>query len=311
MIITVTMNPAMDRTVEIDSLNRGGLNRICRAELDVGGKGINVSKTIRELGGTSLATGFMGGHTGRMMENVLKSLEIPMDFVPVDGETRTNTKVFEKDGEVTELNEPGPVITECQMEALFTKLSGYAGKGTLFVLAGSIPQGTDTNIYSRIIRMAHEKGAEVLLDADGELLRQGMIEKPEIVKPNRAELEKLCGQKSGASIDRLEECARGLLVKGIGMVVVSLGKEGAMFFTEECRIKCPALSVNAHSTVGAGDAMAAALAYAWEKKLDIKETVRLCMASSAGAVTTRGTKPPSKDLVEKLKKQVKTEIIWS
>lgn len=141
MIITVTMNPAIDKTVDIDRLERGDLNRIKRVELDAGGKGINVSKTIKELGGSSIATGFLGGNSGQIIRQVLKDWGVETDFVEVDGETRTNLKVVEKMGEVTELNEPGPEVTEAQLEALMLKLEGYAGADTLFVLAGSIPKG--------------------------------------------------------------------------------------------------------------------------------------------------------------------------
>ena len=122
MIVTVTMNPAIDKTVDIDALERGGLNRIQKVEYDAGGKGINVSKTIRELGGTSIAAGFLGGNAGRTIEAVLNEKGIQNDFIWVDGETRTNTKVFEKSGEVTELNEPGPQILEEQVEQLIKKL---------------------------------------------------------------------------------------------------------------------------------------------------------------------------------------------
>ena len=122
MIITVSMNPAIDKTVEVSRLLPGGLNRILKVEYDAGGKGINVSKTIRELGGESIATGFLGGNAGKTIENVLNERNIQNDFIWVDGETRTNTKVFEENGEVTELNEPGPIIGEEQMKKLMNKL---------------------------------------------------------------------------------------------------------------------------------------------------------------------------------------------
>ena len=168
MVVTVSMNPAIDKTVEIPCLQPGGLNRITRVEYDAGGKGINVSKTIRELGGESIAAGFLGGNAGKMIENVLNEKQIRHDFIWVEGETRTNTKVFEINGAVTELNEPGPVIIPEQIEGLLEKLSGYADKNTLFILAGSIPNSVDKDIYARIIRLVHKKGAKVLMDADGE-----------------------------------------------------------------------------------------------------------------------------------------------
>lgn len=309
MIVTVTMNPAIDKTVDIDSLIPGGLNRIKRVEYDAGGKGINVSKTIRELGGSSVATGFLGGNGGKTIASVLKEKGIDSDFVWVKGETRTNTKVFEENGDLTELNEPGPVITEENMICLMEKLESYAKEDTLFVLSGSIPAGVKKEIYGDIIRMIHEKGSKVLLDADGELFRKGLTAAPDIIKPNRVELEGYAGITDSASEEELLKIAREFKDRGVGSIAVSMGKEGAMFLLGEYEAKCPALSVKAHSTVGAGDAMVAALAYAWEKKLDKEETVKMCMAVSAGAVTTIGTKPPSRELVEELKTQVKIETI--
>lgn len=307
MIVTVTMNPAIDKTVEVGEFRHGGLNRIRKVEYDAGGKGINVSKTICELGGTTIATGFLGGNGGRTIENVLKQKGISCDFIWVDGETRTNTKVFEESGALTELNEPGPSIPPEDLEELLRKLDEYAAEDTLFVLSGSIPAGVDKEIYAEIIRRVHKKGSKVLLDADGELFRRGLKAGPDMIKPNRVELEEYAQLDYRASEEELLKIAEDFTGKGIETIAVSMGQSGAIFVTGDSKVKCPALSVKAHSTVGAGDAMVAALAYAWDRKLPEEETIRLCMAVSAGAVTTVGTKPPTKELVEELKEQVVIE----
>lgn len=304
MIVTVTMNPAIDKTVEIGEFRYGGLNRIQKVEYDAGGKGINVSKTIRELGGTSIATGFLGGNTGRTIENVLKELEITSDFIWVDGETRTNTKVFDERGVLTELNEPGVKISQKQVDELLEKLENYAGEQTLFVLSGSVPTGVDKEIYAKIIDLVHKKGAKVLLDADGELFRKALEVKPDMIKPNHMELEEYAQLQFYASETELLEIADSILKKGISTITISMGNSGALFVTKEKKIKCPALCVRAHSTVGAGDAMVAAMAHAWEQKMDAEDMIRLCMAVSAGAVTTVGTKPPSRELIKELEGKV-------
>ena len=270
MIITVTMNPAIDKTVEIDTLHPGGLNRITKVRYDAGGKGINVSKTLRELGCESIATGFLCGSTGR----------------------------------ITELNEPGPLIGEEQIRQLLEKIEKYAGKGTLFVLSGSVSSNMGKDIYGRIIYLAHEKGASVLLDADGELLRQGLPQKPDIIKPNRAELEEYCGSSSSMPTDKILKAARDIQNKGTGTVLVSMGEEGALLVNGNYAAFSPALSVEVHSTVGAGDAMAAALACAWDRGLSEEETFRLCMAAAAGAVMTVGTRPPERKTVDAFMKKV-------
>lgn len=304
MIVTVTMNPAIDKTVDIDRLEHGGLNRIRNVEMDAGGKGINVSKTIRAIGGESIATGFLGGRSGKIIQEVLREQGITTDFVWLDADTRTNTKVVERSGEVTELNEPGPAATQGQTEELIRKLESYAGENTLFVLAGSIPAGMDKNIYAVIMDRVHAKGAKVLLDADGELFVRGLEAGPDILKPNRVELEQYYHLDYRASEEELVSMGRRLLGKGTEMVAISLGQMGALFVGRDGIIRCPGLKVKAHSTVGAGDAMVASLAYSWDRKLSLEDTVTLGMAVSAGAVTTVGTKPPTMDVVEELKKQV-------
>lgn len=300
MIVTVTMNPAIDKTVDVTHLERGGLNRVSHVEMDAGGKGINVSKTIHELGGSSVVTGFIAGNTGKIIQQVMDEWNIASDFIEVEGETRTNTKIFEQTGELTEVNEPGPVISENALAALLEKLEKYAEPETLFVLAGSVPQGIGKDIYRKIIEMVHAKGAKVLLDADGELFTQALAAGPDMIKPNRVELEQYAGMDYVASEQELLRIARELMDKGIDRVVVSMGKSGALFLGKEMQVRCQGLKVKAHSTVGAGDAMVAALSYAWDQKLSNEETIKLCMAVSAGAVMTVGTKPPTKEMVEEL-----------
>lgn len=305
MIITVTMNPAIDKTIDLDNFVHGGLNRISHIENDAGGKGINVSKTIHHLGGTSLAVGFLGGDAGDYIERSLNEYGIQTDFVRVSGETRTNTKVVEKNGMVTELNEAGPVVTSEDVDALIAKLEGYASPDVLIVLAGSIPVGVDKNIYRVITEKAHAKGAKVLLDADGDLFTLGLQAQPDIIKPNYMEL-KTHFQQAGmyfpeSIVDQgIFSMGYFLLSSGISEVVISRGGDGAIFLNEKEMYLCPSLPVHAHSTVGAGDAMVAAIAYGWEQKQSFREIARLAMAASAGAVTTIGTKPPSRELVDEL-----------
>lgn len=304
MIVTVTMNAAIDKTVELDTFEHGGLNRLKNIVLDAGGKGINVSKTIKELGGETIASGFIGGSSGETIKRVLKELGIQADFVEVDGETRTNTKVVEPNGFVTELNEPGPVISEEKLQELTDKLLGYAKEDTLFVLAGSIPSGVPKTIYRDLIEKVHAKGAKVFLDADGELFVNSLEAKPDIIKPNRAELEEYTKADYRLSENDLVRIGTDFLNDGIGTVAISLGSMGALFLTKDQKVKCPAVPVKAHSTVGAGDAMVAALSYGMNQKMTFEECVKLGMATSAGAVTTVGTKPPTRAKVDELMEQV-------
>ena len=310
MIITVTMNPAIDKTVDVTCFQHGALNRITNITRDAGGKGINVSKTVLELGGTSIATGFLAGDTDSFIEKFLNDYGIRTDFVHIEGETRTNTKVVEPDGTLTELNEPGPSVTAHAMHQLIEKLEAFASQDTLVILAGSVPAGTDPTIYRTITEKMHEKGASVLLDADGALFAHALEAGPDIIKPNRFELEQYFGNASDSdSFEEIADLGKKLLTHGIRTIAISMGADGALFLNSEECLHCPGLSVRAHSTVGAGDAMVAALAYSWEQKLSLRDSAVLAMAASAGAVTTTGTKPPSTDLILKLKEQVTVEKI--
>lgn len=300
MIITVTMNPAIDKTVDIEHLEHGGLNRLKNVIVDAGGKGINVSKTILELGGETIATGFIGGSGGILIKKVLKEQGIQTDFIEINNEIRTNVKVVEADGYVTELNEPGPNVTEKEFELLTDKLLSYANKEALFVLAGSIPNGIGKNVYNILIHKLKEKGAKVFVDADGELFINSLEACPDIIKPNRHELEEYFHKDYRVDEAELITMGQLLIDKGIGMVAISLGQMGALFITKEKVLRCPGVKVEAHSTVGAGDAMVAALSYGINQGLTLEECAKLGIATSAGAVTTKGTKPPKRELVDEL-----------
>lgn len=304
MIVTVTMNPAIDKTADLIKLEVGSLNRLKNVLMDAGGKGINVSKTIKALGGETIACGFIGGSGGVVIEKVLQEQNIKSDFIKIGNETRTNLKIVEENGFVTELNEPGPLVCQEEVKALMDKLMSYAEENTWFILAGSIPNGVDKEIYKTITKMVKQKGAKVFLDADGELFVNSLDGAPNIIKPNRTELEEYFHKDYRVDEKELVEMGKKLLEKGIEMVAISLGQMGALFLTSQKVIKCPGLKVEAHSTVGAGDAMVAALSFGLSQNKELEECVRLALATSAGAVTTKGTKPPSKELVEELMKQV-------
>ncbi len=304
LIITVTMNPAIDKTVEVKELKIGTLNRIANVLYDAGGKGINVSKVIKELGGETLACGFLGKQGSEIILNHLSKEGIKNDFILVEGETRTNMKILTNDGRVTELNEPGPTITEKDMDRLNEKLCSYADSSTIFVLAGSVPRGANMDIYGALTEKLKSKGAAVIVDADGELFKRALEKGPDIIKPNNLEIVEYFDSKESLSDKELALKCKDLLNKGIELVVVSQGSEGALFIRGNDAYKAQGLKVKSHSTVGAGDSMVAALAYGYEKDMPIEDIIRLSMAVAAGAVTTLGTKPPSFDLVKELMEKV-------
>ena len=304
MILTVTFNPAIDKTAEVDVMIPGGLNRLKNVMQDAGGKGVNVSKTIHALRGKSIATGFLAGSAGEYIQKVLNELVIENDFVWVEGMTRTNLKVLDHDMELTELNEAGPVITETEIKRLKEKILSLIQPDDLVVLSGNVSAGVRNNIYRELIDIVKQQGARVVLDADGELFAQGIQAKPYAIKPNKYELATYFGISQSCSNEEIISLAKTLLNEECRLVVVSMGKEGSIFLSHEGVYQAEALHIQAHSSVGAGDAMVAAIAYALEQNNTMEQLIALAVACSAGAVMTKGTQPAEKAVVEKLMKQV-------
>ena len=304
MIITVTMNPAIDKSAEAASIVPGSLNRLSNIVSCAGGKGINVSKMISALGGESVATGFLGGSAGRDILAELADLQIKTDFVNIGGNTRVNLKVLCEDFGITEFNEPGPTITAAEVDALQKKLLEYAGPGNIFVFSGSLPQGVDCDIYKHMICEVKKRGAYAYLDADGKAFSAAVLAKPDYVKPNKYELLQHFCLQGNCTLDEYAGLCRKLINQGIKMVNLSMGEEGALFVTGQELLYAPGLKVNAVSTVGAGDSMVGAIAYGFSRGMSLKDTAALAMAASAGAVTTKGSNPPTKEIVDELSKSV-------
>ena len=303
MIVTLTMNPAIDRTGYLPSLQPRGLNRLDRVERDVGGKGVNVSKMLSALGQPSIACGLIAGQAGRTVEETLRCWPggcITPDFVAIPGETRTNLKVVEADGSLTELNESGPAAPPESLSRLETALLRHAGPGSLFVLAGSTGPGVPPEIYARLTRRLHAAGARVLVDADGPLFARAVPAAPDVVKPNAYELCQYFGVETTGDPARLAEMGRALSDQGIGLVCISMGGQGACFVAGKTVWRAPALPVRVRSTVGAGDAMLAGVACGLDRGLPLPDCLRLGMAASAAACTTAGTRPPERAEVERL-----------
>ncbi len=312
MIITVTLNPALDKTASIKPLIPGGLNRIQQSELDAGGKGINVSKLIASLEGKSLATGFVGGGTGDALLSMLDKLSLVHNFIKVQGSTRINLKLLDKQNGITEINDPGIVVTKAEESKLLTLLSDYTqqNSNSLFVLAGSMHAAAELSFYKKLTQNLKAQGARVFVDADGEAFAQALEAMPDFVKPNKEELLSYFNEDNTKNIstdELIALCKQLINTKGIGMVALSLGHEGAIFVTATKCLVSPALKVKVSSTVGAGDSMVGAVAYAFEQGYNLEDTVRLAMACSAGAVTTEGTKAPSLEFIMTLREQVSFE----
>lgn len=305
MIITVTLNPALDKTASCCKVLPGALNRLNNIKVDAGGKGINVSKTIAALGGKTLATGFIGGSTGDEIDEILKNMGIETDFVRVSGHTRSNLKVLTESLEITEFNEPGPEISAEEFFALKDKLTSLAGINSLFVFSGSIPQGLAPDTYRVLIEAVRKKGARAFLDADGEAFRHALSAKPDFVKPTIFELMQFYNEATEQPKKELVRLCERLIETGVGRVALSMGADGAIFVSPDEALFSPGIEVQVKSTVGAGDAMTGAFAFAFERGMNFRKSAALAMAASAGAVTTQGTHPSERRTVDALLRRVR------
>jgi len=280
MIITITCNPAIDKSIDDSGIS-----------IDIGGKGINVSKTLNVLGQNSLLTGFMGKENKDLFLDYLKDYET--HFIEVEGYVRTNTKKI-IDGKLLEENENGPDVPLEKLNELKEYLKGF--KNEICVISGSISKNVAVNYYQELITLLKSNGNYVILDASGDLLKYGIEASPDMIKPNGKEICELF------NIDYDEELivdkCLGLLNKSIKDIIVSLGENGALFICKDNVYKCPALDVDFISPLGAGDSMVAAYAYAIENKLSYEQTIKLCMAISAATVQTKGSNPPNINTIE-------------
>ncbi|MGQ3478972.1 1-phosphofructokinase [Paenibacillus sp. TY11] len=298
MIYTVTLNPSIDYIVEVDDLKLGDLNRMKRDLKLPGGKGINVSRVLNQLGADSTAIGFLGGFTGRFIDDTLREESIKTDFVIIEDDTRINIKL--KHGDETEINGLGPAIREQEADALVQKLAGLQ-KNDIVVLSGSIPPSLGGDFYDRLISVCQQTGAEFVIDTTGEALMKALAHKPLLIKPNHHELAELFG----VTIHSKEEIVtygRKLLEAGAKNVLISMAGEGALFITadEVYHANVPAGTVK--NSVGAGDSMIAGFVGTLALHGDPIEAFRAGVAS--GSATAFSDDLATREKIEQLRPQV-------
>ena len=307
MIITVSLNPAMDKSVTVAGFTVDAVNRVLSSRVDAGGKAINVAKIAKVLGGEPLATGIIGGNAGRFFQQQLDEMGIRHDFVVSEHSTRTNTKITDNlRHTTTELNEPGAPVTEELLEQVWKKIDSVAKAGDTVVFAGANPPAMADDVLAKWIAALREKGVTTALDTVGEAMRLGIEAMPSTIKPNLAELSEIFGEELHYIRDIIA-AGRQMLQKGIKRVVVSMGGDGALFMTKDQVLRAYGLKIELGSTVGSGDAMMAAILYFTEKGMAWEDAVRWSIATSAANAMCEGSRTPSIAVIEELEKQVVVE----
>ena len=255
MIYTVTFNPTIDYVVHIGDMKTGQVNRSEHEKMFFGGKGINVSVVLKELGIDSKALGFTAGFTGEAIENGLEEMGIDTDFVRLaKGNSRINVKI--KSAQETDLNGQGPEISEAELEKLFQKLDELNDGDTL-ILAGSIPTSLPENVYERILERLSDRDIRAVVDATGRLLMNVLKYEPFLIKPNDHELGEMFAVKINNMDDALKY-AQKLREMGARNVLVSMAEKGAMLLDENGKVhRCGVCTGTVKNSVGAGDSMVA------------------------------------------------------
>lgn len=289
MILTVTLNAAIDKRYVVENFQVGEVNRIKECAYTPGGKGLNVSKPAAIAGERVVATGFVGGYAGAYIENALKPFGIESAFYRLEQESRSCINIWDSVNCVqTEFLEPGFTVTEEEFEGFLERFRELVKDADVVAMSGSVPKGLDASVYPRLVNIVKEAGKKVILDTSGVLLTEGIKAKPTMIKPNIDEIRML----TGSTCEKLEEiidAAEQIHNNGVEVVVVSLGADGSVAVSDEGVFRAVVPKIDAVNTVGCGDSMIAGFAMGFSGKLSVAETLRKASAISAAAALREET----------------------
>lgn len=291
MIITVTLNPSLDRTIEVPRLDRGHVLRATHARVDPGGKGVNVSRALLANGFASQAVLPCGGDEGLQLMRLLEHEGVPLKTVPIVGHTRSNVTIAEPDGTVTKINEPGPMLSPHEFDTVIACVLLTAASAEWVVACGSTPPGLPEQAFADLCKRLVAAGVKVAVDTSGEGLREAAQAGVALLKPNREELAEVVGTPL-RSRDDVIEAARQLRAWGAGSVLASLGAEGAALVDEDGVLYGESPIVTPRSSVGAGDALLAGFLAAGARGAG---ALAEALAWGAAAVSLPGSRMPGPD----------------
>ena len=299
MIYTITLNPALDRTIWIQKVRDDVSNRILEEKSFAGGKSVDVSKVLKNLGVDNIALGFVGGFAGRELEGRLLNEGIETDFVRVSGETRTNIIIHETGtGKQLAFNARGPEIKPDELMQFIEQLEKLPC-GDVVAIGGSIPLGVSPEIYRKIISLVKKCQAKVVLDVDGEALRQGIKAHPNVIKPNIHELSELAGREL-KGLDDVVTAARSINQQGVEIVLVSMGAKGILLVSDGQQYLAVPPNVNVESTIGAGDSSVAGFVFGLVQGKDLKQCLIYAVAAGTATTLRQGTALCQKDDFERI-----------
>ena len=307
MVYTVTLNPALDRTLSVDKLRAGESSRIRAESRYAGGKGIDVSRALAGMGIPTVAMGFVGGFDGKEFEGRLLNEGVTCDFTHIAGEIRTNVVIHEDaTGRETALLAPGPAVQPSELMDLVDRVERLSGFEFL-VISGSLPPGLTPAVYRRLVRLGNDKDVRTVLDASGPPLREGIRSCPTIIKPNRAELTALAGTALPDEPAIVDYCLK--LQDRVPIVLVSLGPDGIIMVESGRAVAARPPSVEVRSTVGAGDCAVAGFLAGMLKDDRLEDCLRRAVAAGTAATLNDATGLCRCEDVDALLPQTKVEAL--
>ncbi|MET3456222.1 MULTISPECIES: 1-phosphofructokinase [Pseudomonas] len=286
-ILTLTLNPALDLTVELARLEPGQVNRSDGMHAHAAGKGVNVAQVLADLGHTLTVSGFLGEDNAQVFETLFAQRGFVDAFIRVPGETRSNIKLAEQDGRITDLNGPGPVVDAAAQQALLARLEQIAPGHDVVVVAGSLPRGVSPQWLQALITRLKTLGLNVALDTSGEALRVALAAGPWLIKPNTEELADALGCEVVSEVAQAQAAQR-LHAQGVEHVVISHGADGVNWFSVGAALHASPPKVSVASTVGAGDSLLAGMLHGLLSADTPEQTLRTATAIAAMAVTQIG-----------------------
>jgi 6-phosphofructokinase 2 len=304
MIYTVTLNPALDRFILVEQLLTDDTNRIISETPYAAGKGIDVSRVIRELGGQSVALGLVGGFDGFQLEGLLINAGVMTNFTRISGETRTNIILREKTkGRQYVISATGPEVNATEIGQFYQDFNQIQGMDYL-ILSGSLPRGVTPNLYGQLILSGKKKNAFIVLDTDGKSLSESIEYQPTCIKPNINELSRLVDRELKTESEIIDVCEK-IHQKGIPYILVSRGKEGLLLYSSRQKIRATAPLVRVDSTVGAGDSVVGGFVLAHSQGKDLADCLRIACAAGTATAQTPGTELCHRMDVEEILTKVK------
>lgn len=303
MILTVTINPSVDRNVHVDRLVFEDRAYILNRSDSAGGRGMNASRVLHSFGAKTLAVVTSGGASGQRLEKLAAKSGFPVKVVPIHNESRVNLTVTDQQGLALRLNERGPLITPEELTGVEKAVARRLESASWLMLCGSVPPGVSTDFYTKLIGMAREHKVKTLLDTDGDALLHGIEAGPSIVSPNQPEAERLLNR---ALITRAQflEAAQRIKAMGSEAVMLSLGGRGVVAVNENQLLEVIPPRTDAVSPLGAGDALAAAYVWAAAKRKDFADCVRWAVAAGTASAKLPGLEFASLEQTKEVYKSV-------